>query len=67
MCGPGPMVHAVENVLNPLGISDKRIFVSDERKMQCALGKCQHCTTGKEYVCTKGPVFNLDQIDKNID
>ncbi len=67
MCGPGPMVHALENVLNPLGISDKRIFVADERKMQCAVGKCQHCTTGKEYVCVKGPVFNLDQIDKNYD
>ena len=67
MCGPGPMVSALEQILNPLGISDRRIFIADERKMQCALGKCQHCTTGSKYVCFDGPVFHLDQIDKNWD
>ncbi len=67
MCGPGPMITALEKVLRPLGISDRRIFVADERKMQCGLGKCQHCVTGDKYVCLDGPVFYLDQIDKNID
>jgi len=67
MCGPGPMTAAVEKILKPLGIADRRIFVSDERKMHCGLGKCQHCTTGDKYVCLDGPVFNYDQIDKNFD
>jgi len=67
MCGPGPMTAAVEKILKPLGIADRRIFVSDERKMHCGLGKCQHCTTGDKYVCLDGPVFNYDQIDKNWD
>lgn len=67
MCGPGPMTAAVEKILKPLGISDRRIFVSDERKMQCGLGKCQHCVTGNKYVCLDGPVFNYDEIDKNWD
>jgi len=67
MCGPGPMVGAVEKVLRPLGIPDRRIFVSEERRMHCGVGKCQHCTTGEKYVCLDGPVFNLDQIDKNWD
>ena len=67
MCGPGPMTDAIEKILKPLGIPDRRIFVSMERKMQCGVGKCQHCTTGKSYVCMDGPVFNYDEIDKNID
>jgi NAD(P)H-flavin reductase len=67
MCGPGPMTAAVEKILRPLGLTDRRIFVSDERKMHCGIGKCQHCTTGDKYVCLDGPVFNYDQIDKNWD
>jgi len=67
MCGPGPMTDAVEKIIRPLGISDRRIFVSLERKMQCGVGKCQHCATGDKYVCLDGPVFYYDQIDKNYD
>lgn len=67
MCGPGPMIDALEQVLRPLGISDRRIFVSMERKMQCGVGKCQHCTVGDKYVCQDGPVFFFDQIDKAWD
>jgi len=67
MCGPGPMMKAIEKVVRPLGISDRRIFVNMERKMQCGVGKCQHCTTGDKYVCKDGPVFNFDEIDKNWD
>jgi len=67
MCGPGPMAEAVEKIIRPLGISDRRIFVSEERKMQCGIGKCQHCTTGEKYICLDGPVFYYDQIDKNWD
>lgn len=67
MCGPGPMMDALEKILRPLGISDRRIFVNMERKMQCGVGKCQHCATGKKYVCLDGPVFYYDQIEKNFD
>jgi len=67
MCGPGPMMNALERILRPLGISDRRIFVSMERKMQCGIGKCQHCAVGDKYVCQDGPVFYFDQIDKSWD
>lgn len=67
MCGPGPMMGALEKILRPLGISDRRIFVNMERKMQCGIGKCQHCTCGDKYVCKDGPVFNYDEVDKNVD
>jgi len=67
MCGPGPMAKALENIFRPLGIADRRIFVSEERKMSCGIGRCQHCTTGEKYVCTDGPVFNYDQVQGNWD
>ena len=67
MCGPGPMMDALEKILRPLGVSDRRIFVNMERKMQCGIGKCQHCVTGDKYVCQDGPVFNFDEIDKSWD
>ncbi len=67
MCGPGPMTKALENILRPLGISDRRIFVSEERKMSCGIGKCQHCTSGDNYVCLDGPVFNFDEVQGNWD
>lgn len=67
MCGPGPMMSALEKILRPLGVSDRRIFVSMERKMHCGIGKCQHCVVGDKYVCTDGPVFNFDEIDKSWD
>ena len=67
MCGPGPMTSALQNILRPLGIADRRIFVSEERKMSCGIGKCQHCTTGDKYVCTDGPVFYYDQVQGNWD
>ena len=67
MCGPGPMMNALEKLFRPLGISDRRIFANTERRMQCGIGKCQHCTTGDKYTCLDGPVFYFDQIDKNWD
>jgi NAD(P)H-flavin reductase len=67
MCGPGPMMSALEKLLKPLGISDRRIFANTERRMQCGIGKCQHCATGDKYVCLDGPVFYFDEIDRNWD
>ncbi len=67
MCGPGPMTKAIEGILRPLGVADRRIYVSEERRMKCGIGKCQHCVCGKKYVCLDGPVFNFDEIDTNWD
>ena len=67
MCGPGPMVDSIEHLVNPMGISDRRIFISMERRMQCGIGRCQHCVSGEKYVCSDGPVFNFDEIEGNWD
>lgn len=65
MCGPPMMFQAMRVALNSKGIKDEQIFVSLERKMECGIGKCQHCTCGKGYVCIDGPVFRLSEIDIN--
>ena len=56
--GPTPMMHyaALECLKN--GVSEERIWVSFERKMSCAVGKCGHCKINETYVCLEGPVFN---------
>jgi len=67
MCGPGPMSRASAKILCELGVTEQRIMVSEERKMSCGIGKCQHCTCGKFYVCTNGPVFSYNQIKDSHD
>lgn len=67
MCGPGPMYKVMNETLVPLGVLEKNIYVSLERRMRCGIGKCQHCTAGDEYVCLNGPVFRYDKIKNNFD
>jgi len=67
ICGPGPMMKALENTIHPLGISDENIYVSDERRLKCGIGKCQHCTTCDKYLCMDGPVFPYSEIKDNWD
>lgn len=56
--GPPPMMHftALECLKN--GAAEEKIWVSFERKMSCAVGKCGHCKINETYVCLEGPVFN---------
>ena len=50
-----------------LGIPESGIWVSQERKMCCGLGKCGHCRIGDKYVCLDGPVFNYTESKGLID
>lgn len=56
--GPPVMMRfaALECVKN--GAEEDKIWVSFERKMSCAVGKCGHCKINETYVCLEGPVFN---------
>lgn len=63
LCGPPQMFKAIQVELNKRGVKDDSIYASLERKMECGIGKCQHCTCGKAYVCIDGPVFRLSEID----
>lgn len=63
LCGPPMMFKAIQVELNKLGVKDDSIYASLERKMECGIGKCQHCTCGGAYVCIDGPVFRLSEVD----
>ena len=41
-----------------LGIKEENIWISQERKMCCGIGKCGHCKIDDTYICLDGPVFN---------
>lgn len=56
--GPPMMMHFTCLQLIELGFKEENIWVSQERKMCCGIGKCGHCKIGETYVCLDGPVFN---------
>lgn len=63
--GPPMMMKFSVMEVQKLGVTDRNIWVSYERKMNCGLGKCGHCRMDTVYVCTDGPVFNY-AFAKNI-
>lgn len=56
--GPPVMIKFTVMEILKLGVAEKDIWVSHERKMCCGLGKCGHCKIGSTYICLDGPVFN---------
>jgi len=54
---PAMMRFSVQGLLG-IGLPEENIWISQERKMCCGLGKCGHCKIGSTYVCLDGPVFN---------
>lgn len=66
MCGPEAMYSHCNEILKQKGILDKQIFVSLERRMECGIGLCQHCSCGKHLVCQDGPVFRYDKIKSEL-
>jgi NAD(P)H-flavin reductase len=62
MCGPEIMMRFAIRELEERGVGHKRLFVSLERNMQCAVGFCGHCQFGPSFVCMDGPVFSYDRI-----
>lgn len=62
VCGPERMMEATVETLEGRGLSPDRIFVTLERHMECGIGLCGHCQTGRLFVCRDGPVFALSQL-----
>ena len=48
-------------------IKDENIWLSFERNMSCAVGKCGHCRINETYVCLNGPIFNYKEAKSLID
>ena len=62
VCGPEVMMRYTMNTLRGAGVSEKRIYLSMERNMKCAIGLCGHCQFGPDFVCKDGPVFRYDKV-----
>ena len=65
--GPPMMMHFSCLEVLKRDIPKEKIWVSFERKMSCAVGKCGHCKIDETYICLEGPVFNYKQAKKLID
>ena len=63
--GPPMMMHHTAKALVAAGVPEEAIWLSFERKMSCAVGKCGHCRIDEVYVCMDGPVFNYT-VAKNL-
>lgn len=55
--GPPPMMKFTGLELVKCGADPEKMWMSFERKMSCAIGKCGHCRIDEVYVCLDGPVF----------
>ncbi len=65
--GPPPMMRFSTMGLMDAGFAEENVWISQERKMCCGLGKCGHCKIGNVYVCLDGPVFNYTKGRTLID
>lgn len=65
--GPPPMMRFATAGLLERGLKEEQIWVSQERKMCCGLGKCGHCKINDTYICLDGPVFNYVDNKRLLD
>lgn len=65
--GPPVMIKFTVMEILKLGVKEEQIWISNERKMCCGLGKCGHCKMGSTYICLDGPVFNYADGKELID
>jgi NAD(P)H-flavin reductase len=62
ICGPPIMYKYVIMELEKKKFKPENIYLSLERRMECGVGKCNHCHIGNKLACIDGPVFNLWEI-----
>ncbi|MCI6692428.1 MULTISPECIES: anaerobic sulfite reductase subunit AsrB [unclassified Clostridium] len=65
--GPPMMMKFTVLEFLKLGIKEENIWISQERKMCCGIGKCGHCKIDDTYICLDGPVFNYTKGKELID
>lgn len=67
MCGPEVMMRAAAHALLRKGIGDDSIYLSMERRMECAVGLCGHCQYREHFVCKDGPIFSYRAVRELFD
>lgn len=65
--GPPAMMHFSALACMQQGVPEDKIWVSFERKMSCAVGKCGHCKINETYVCLEGPVLHYPRARSLFD
>ncbi|BDF72804.1 anaerobic sulfite reductase subunit B [Oscillospiraceae bacterium] len=65
--GPPPMMKFTGLELVKCGADPEKMWMSFERKMSCAVGKCGHCRIDETYVCLDGPVFPYTTAQDLVD
>ena len=65
--GPPIMMKFTVGEFLKRGIPENNIWISQERKMCCGIGKCGHCKIDDTYICLDGPVFNYSKGKSLID
>jgi NAD(P)H-flavin reductase len=61
-CGPEVMMwYTIQSAL-ARGLSERNLYVSLERNMNCAVGLCGHCQLGPEFICKDGPIFRYVRV-----
>jgi NAD(P)H-flavin reductase len=61
-CGPEILMRFTVSEFLARRVSDRDIYYSMERNMQCAVGLCGHCQLGPAFLCKDGPVFAHRQL-----
>jgi sulfhydrogenase subunit gamma (sulfur reductase) len=62
MCGPEVMMRFAARSLIQKGIGAGDIYVSMERRMECAVGLCGHCQYREYFVCKDGPILPYSAV-----
>jgi NAD(P)H-flavin reductase len=62
VCGPEIMMLFAARDLENRGVPRRRIWISMERNMKCAVALCGHCQFGPTFICKGGPVFRYDRL-----
>lgn len=61
VCGPEGLMRATAEACLGRGLAAEKIWLSVERRMQCAVGLCGHCYLGASYACVDGPTYRYDR------
>lgn len=62
LCGPDIMMKFSTVDLLKQGFSTEQVYLSLERRMDCAVQMCGHCMLGHFFVCKDGPVFSYKEL-----
>jgi NAD(P)H-flavin reductase len=66
LCGPEIMMRFAALELEKRGVPGEAIYISMERNMKCAVGRCGHCQFSSDFVCKDGPVATWARLGRLI-